>query len=195
MAGDQNRRGEVMTISAGTTYKWAFPQTGDATLAFQALETVKKEQGGRLTPESVVEKARMKESYLHRYFEWDDTKAGHEHRKQQARTLIRSIVEVRQIKDDSKKSQSEIKVYVNTSSEKTRYYQSYNVLTQDEFDYALKQLRVQVFSLMTEVENLEKVANGKYKSDIAVKVKKATEKYKSDILPLFEAPKGKQPVK
>lgn len=46
---------------------------------------------GDLSPEHVVEEARSGDSPLHEFFEWDDTKAAHAHRLQQARTLIRSV--------------------------------------------------------------------------------------------------------
>lgn len=44
---------------------------------------------GSLTPEAVVDDARDPESVLHPCFEWDDTKAAHQHRLNQARGLIR----------------------------------------------------------------------------------------------------------
>lgn len=47
--------------------------------------------GGRLTAEAVVSDATSKTSPLHRYFEWDDKKAGHQYRLEQARALIRRI--------------------------------------------------------------------------------------------------------
>lgn len=51
---------------------------------------------GRLTPDSVVAHAAQENSPLHEYFEWDDSKAAHAHRLDQARSLITSVkVEVR----------------------------------------------------------------------------------------------------
>ncbi len=47
---------------------------------------------GVLRPEDVVEEAKDEDSPLHSVFEWDDSVAADEYRKQQARTLIRSIV-------------------------------------------------------------------------------------------------------
>ncbi len=44
--------------------------------------------GGRLTPDAMVEDARSKRSALHPFFEWDDKKAAHAHRIEQARDLI-----------------------------------------------------------------------------------------------------------
>jgi hypothetical protein len=51
---------------------------------------------GKLDPEVVVKVARRKAHPLHGYFEWDDKKAAHAHRIDQARALIREVkVEVR----------------------------------------------------------------------------------------------------
>lgn len=46
---------------------------------------------GPLTPQAVVDDARKKTSPLHNEFEWDDKKAGHHWRLQQARRLIASV--------------------------------------------------------------------------------------------------------
>lgn len=67
--------------------------TDQATIR-QELERL--EVNGRLTPEQVVEAARDETSPLHTLFEWDDEKASHKYRLDQARSLIRSVrVEVR----------------------------------------------------------------------------------------------------
>ena len=51
---------------------------------------------GRITPEMTVDDAADVDSPLHPLFEWDDKKAGHAHRLDQARYLLRSVrVEVR----------------------------------------------------------------------------------------------------
>lgn len=49
------------------------------------------ENGGRLTPASVVNAARDPSSPLHAHFEWDESKAAHAYRLDQARALIRSV--------------------------------------------------------------------------------------------------------
>jgi len=54
--------------------------------ALRRLET-----DGRLTPDAVVDAARPINSPLHSFFEWDDTAAAHEWRREQARELIRSV--------------------------------------------------------------------------------------------------------
>lgn len=53
------------------------------------------EQQGRLTPDMVVEHARDPESPAHDWFEWDDSKAAHKHRLEQARELLAKRVVIR----------------------------------------------------------------------------------------------------
>ena len=54
------------------------------------LERIHEQHAG-VTPDRVVREAKPKRAALHDAFEWDDTKAGHEHRLLQARNLIRSV--------------------------------------------------------------------------------------------------------
>lgn len=46
---------------------------------------------GSLTPAVVVEEATPEDAPLHNRFEWDDAVAGHKHRLDQARRLIRAV--------------------------------------------------------------------------------------------------------
>ena len=57
----------------------------------EALESIAKKHKGRLTPDAVVAAAASKASPLHELFEWDQKKAAHQHRIEQARSLIRSV--------------------------------------------------------------------------------------------------------
>lgn len=58
------------------------------------LERIRASLSGRLTPEAVVADARSPNSPLHSFFEWDDSAAAQEHRLQQARGLIRTVVAI-----------------------------------------------------------------------------------------------------
>lgn len=57
----------------------------------QRLAELELNGGGRLTPAAVVEDAEDPASPLHDCFQWDDEKAAHAHRLDQARSLITSI--------------------------------------------------------------------------------------------------------
>lgn len=66
----------------------------------ETLETIRRQSGGNLTPELVLEKASDPSCLLHPCFEWDDTKAAHEHRLNQARYLLRAVVVLRGPKEE-----------------------------------------------------------------------------------------------
>lgn len=55
------------------------------------LAEIAKANGGILTPESVVEDAKSKQSPLHGQFEWNVKKAAHQYWLDQARNLIRTV--------------------------------------------------------------------------------------------------------
>lgn len=60
----------------------------------EALEEIRRQNRGRLTPDAVVKAAKNKNHVLHKEFEWDDAKAAHEQRKARARFLISYVTVV-----------------------------------------------------------------------------------------------------
>jgi len=79
------------------------------------LEVVRKTNGGELLPEDVVAFAKTKSTKLHDCFEWDDKKAGHLHRVERARQLIRFVV-IAQPKQELKRA------YIHTVTQKKSVY-------------------------------------------------------------------------
>ena len=67
--------------------------SGKPQVVGEFLTQIKKESGS-LTPPAIVNAARPKKSPLHRYFEWDNSKAAEKWRLQQARLLVCSVVTV-----------------------------------------------------------------------------------------------------
>lgn len=57
----------------------------------RTLEEIAQRNGGVLKPEHVLVEAANPSHPLHDRFEWDDARAGHAYRIDQARTLIRSV--------------------------------------------------------------------------------------------------------
>ncbi len=55
-----------------------------------------EKRDGTLTPQAVVKEAKPVDSPLHRFFQWDDSKAASEYRLWQARQLIRTVMIVRE---------------------------------------------------------------------------------------------------
>ncbi|MFW6275032.1 MAG: hypothetical protein ACOC2M_00195 [bacterium] len=60
-------------------------------------------KNGILNPHDVVEYAKNPETHLHSKFEWDNTKAAHEYRLEQARKTIRLHLNVIQTNDNEEK--------------------------------------------------------------------------------------------
>lgn len=61
----------------------------------EELEVIRSEnENGELVAEDVVEFAKNPNTALHKKFNWDDTKAAHLYRLQQARGIIRVVVNV-----------------------------------------------------------------------------------------------------
>ena len=67
---------------------------------------------GKITSDDLVEEARDPSHLLHGEFEWDDSVAAHEHRKDQARKIIAEVVIIR---DDGKK----LREFINVKNETT----------------------------------------------------------------------------
>lgn len=78
---------KISTIS----WKQSVPNKGiDAQKAFDALEVIRHQNNG-LTDDAVVAAAKPQEHTLHKWFEWDDSVAAVEYRRDQAKNLLRSI--------------------------------------------------------------------------------------------------------
>lgn len=72
-------------------WKQNVPNKGiDAAKAHTALESIRSKNNG-LTDDIIVTTAAAKNHVLHKWFEWDDSVAANEHRRAQARLLIRSL--------------------------------------------------------------------------------------------------------
>ena len=85
------------------------------------LELLRQEQHGELTPEDVVKDARNPNSPLHSHFEWDDTRAAEQHRLNQARNLIRSVVA---IYTSDKKPAQRVRAFVHVPEKGAPHYRS-----------------------------------------------------------------------
>lgn len=60
-------------------------------LVREVLEDLARNNGGTITPDQVIDHARDEASPLHNYFEWNDTLAAANYRREQARSLLRSV--------------------------------------------------------------------------------------------------------
>jgi len=67
-----------------------------AKVAYQEVERICAKNGGIATPDAVVAAAKSVRNPLHEEFEWDNAVAAHEHRLNQARSMLRSIKVIRE---------------------------------------------------------------------------------------------------
>lgn len=115
-----------------TKYRWAGAQGIRGLKAQQvgeALEEIRTRNNGRLTSELVVAAAADKKSPLHRYFEWDNGKAGPKWRGDQAQQLIRSVQIVVEVR---KGPQPQIRAFVSVKRGADRSYTSVGHAMSDE---------------------------------------------------------------
>jgi hypothetical protein len=104
-------------------YKWK--QGSKAPVSAQAageeLERIRTLRNGRLDPKDVIEASRDPGAPLHPAFEWNDTKAAAEYRREQAKYLIRSV-EV--VVEKSADERTPIRAFVSVERDNDRSYTS-----------------------------------------------------------------------
>lgn len=109
------------------TYKWkSVGYSADANKVGNEIEELEE-----VTNVSVLEKAKDKNSELHKCFEWDDTVAGDKYRLIQASTVISSIsIVVNEDTNEEKIIKKYVKVY-DESKEKNKFKSIVEVLKND----------------------------------------------------------------
>jgi len=105
----------------------------------KALQAIAERNGGNLTAEEVVHSAKLKTNALHDAFDWNDKTAAHEHRKNQARRLMRVIVVREQINGEviDMPAFTSVKIDVQDADTKepkqVRVYMPEGVIRNDEY--------------------------------------------------------------
>lgn len=100
------------------------------------LIQIAAEHGGVLRPADVVNAARPEDHPLHKYFEWNDKKAGEAYRRQQARQLITQVrVNVR----DGKPIQAWVNIIADRNTDNEGYHGIVEVLSDEERLQQLKE--------------------------------------------------------
>lgn len=101
---------------AKKTYRWANGTrlaggiVGAQTVG-ECLARLQHANGGKLTPEIVLNFAKRKSSPLHGYFTWDDTEAAQKCRTVEAYSILRAVVIVE--KDDEDDEPRAVRAFVN----------------------------------------------------------------------------------
>ena len=132
-------------------YNWKLKGLAKGINPDDAVEELTRLQNlhGSITPDLVVQAAEDEGSVLHKFFEWDDTRAGQLWRIQQARILLNNI-QVTVISDGEPR---EIDVYEVTS--KKEGYQSIDTFTSDNIDYVKAGILQQLTSLRNKLKLYE----------------------------------------
>lgn len=123
-------------------YRWkieSFSKNVDVNAILAEIETVENTMGA-ITPENIVSFASNKRAQFHKMFEWDDKKAGHQYRLQQARQIINNI-EVVIVSNNEERS---LPAYEIVSSESGREYRSIEAMTVDEVEQVREETRRQL---------------------------------------------------
>jgi hypothetical protein len=89
-----------------------------------------------VTPEHIVRRAEDENTELHKCFTWDDERAAHKWRLQEARYVVQSIITV----DDSQHEEIEYRTYESVVVESERQYVQTKKALQDD------NLKDQIFS-------------------------------------------------
>ena len=110
--------------------------------AFDVLSTESRDGG--VSPKSLVDYARSKNSPLHAHFEWDDKKAGERFRVWEARMLLRRMTI--EVADVETREYENLTIEVNDKKE-TAYYSISKILSDDDLKkrvlkQALAQLKI-----------------------------------------------------
>lgn len=100
----------------------------DANKVYNEISTLSE-----VTPEKVLEKAKNKQSELHRCFCWDDSIAAHRYRLQQARGIIQMLVVTPRAEEEQPTRIFQISSEKNVYQENTFFIQN-----QDEYQILLK---------------------------------------------------------
>jgi hypothetical protein len=107
---------------------------------------------GVLLPEKVIKAAEPKDSILHKHFQWNDTKAAHEYRLDQARMLIRATVRYVTIDGDRRP----VRVFISLTNDRNNgrgYRTAVNVFSNKDLRRRL------IEDALAELQSFEKKYN------------------------------------
>lgn len=121
-----------------TAYAWKHNSRHkiQAQVAGEEISRIRDDRGLFFTPSDIVEEASPDDAILHPEFEWDDEKAAHEYRKDQARHLIDHVVVV---KVDTE-PQDFVRAFVSIRTEEGPRY------TETAYAFSVPDLREDVLS-------------------------------------------------
>lgn len=125
-----------------TKYEWKMASLAKGIDPNDAIKEIDRIENifGSITPENVLKASHDKNSVLHPIFQWDDTKAAHSFRLQQARNLINNI-DVRIISDGHERR---VSVFEVVSTVEGRCYKSIQNMDSNDINYVKQQVRREI---------------------------------------------------
>lgn len=135
-------------------YKWRIGYNFKADPEKAAKVMNKLAKTGQLNAETLVEVSRPKNAPLHDDFEWDDTKAAENWRKQQGRCMINSLLMIPE--ETSSKEKEPIRAFFKVDQVDNSQYESTAVLirTQNGRDALREQAQKELNSYMGKYRNV-----------------------------------------
>jgi hypothetical protein len=130
----------------------------DPQVVGEQIEKLRLKRGGSFDAVDLVNEARNKNSPLHDIFEWDDTEAAEQYRRQQARHLLNCVVMVSEVQNEDNKAVR--RVFVSVTDDGNRGYTTVaHVLSNAELRAKfLKKLHKELEVLQKRCEMYEDIA-------------------------------------
>lgn len=133
------------------------PAGADAQEAGERLHQLMEDFGGQVQAEDVVDDARPASSPLHPHFEWDDSIAAEEHRKSQARTLLRAVVIIAPEREIDPEPQT---CYIRDGSGGGAYFQTVEAMKVPELqERMLQQAYEELLAFKDKYQRLQTLAS------------------------------------
>jgi len=158
---------------------------GDAKVILDELEAIRVRQNGHLTPQGVVDHARMG-GPLNPLFEWNDAIAADKYRLHTARRLIRAVY----IEINGGSSVDAVPVFIHVRDQDEPYYQNISVATKAEFDMALDGIKKKITELQKSVFEIQAISKTAQQKRTAAKLKQHTTTFVQNVNKVL--PKGKK---
>lgn len=136
-------------------YQWRLGSriSAPAQVAGEVCEQLERE--GRLTAQDLVDVSRDENAPLHGVFEWDDSIAAEEWRKQQARCVINSIV----IRSEQE-SVEPVRAFFKVETTGNHYESVYTIIkTPDKREMLMRQVLEEMQSLRQKYANIAEFEN------------------------------------
>jgi hypothetical protein len=115
--------------------------------------------GSQFTTKDIVNKARDKNTQLHKLFEWNNKIAGEKYREIQAGDIIRNLVVVKVNTESGASEKTNIRVFVSDNRRNGGYKPITVVLRQqDEYERLLEQAYKELQAFKDKYENLSELS-------------------------------------